>query len=312
MRLAALGEVMLELAPQASGGEALLTQSFAGDTYNTAVYVARSGVEVSYITLLGDDAYSEQMLARMGEEGIDTSAIVRLPGRSPGLYTIQNSADGERQFTYWRSEAPARELFADEALRQPLCRHLLQMNALYLSGITLAIMRPQAREHLLAFVADFRRRGGRMAFDSNYRARLWSSREAAREAMAAFLQQTDIALLTLEDEQQLWGDKSAGACIERNSRHRLLELILKRGAESVLLHYDGELCAIPVPPVRKVVDTTGAGDAFNAGYLAARLCGKVPVDAVAAGNRCAAAVIGHRGAIIPAERFAETQLMPVA
>jgi 2-dehydro-3-deoxygluconokinase len=312
VKLAALGEVMLELAPQVGGTQGLLALSFAGDTYNTAVYLARSGIAVSYVTLLGDDSYSEQMLAQMAAERIDTSAIERLPGRTPGLYSIHNSADGERQFTYWRSESPARELFADEARRQPLCRHLLQMNAIYLSGITLAIMQPQAREHLLAFVADFRQRGGRVAFDSNYRARLWSSREAAREAMAAFLQQADIALLTLEDEQQLWGDKSAGACIERNSRHRLLELVLKRGAESVLLHYDGELCAIPVPPVRNVVDTTGAGDAFNAGYLAARLCGKVPVDAVVAGNRCAAAVIGHRGAIIPADRFAETKLMPVA
>lgn len=296
MKLAALGEVMVELAPQ---GQGLLAQSFAGDTYNTAVYVARGGVEVCYVTLLGDDPYSEQMLQSMRAEGIDTSAIERLPGRCPGLYSIYNTADGERHFTYWRGESPARELFADEGRRALLQSYLRGVDCLYLSGITLAIMTRDAREHLLAFVREFRAGGGRVAFDSNYRPRLWSGVEEAREAVSAFLQQSDIALLTLEDEQLLWGDRNAGKCLERNSRYRLAELVLKRGAEPVLLQYDGELCAIAVPEVRDVIDTTGAGDAFNASYLAARLQGSAPESAVSAGNRCAAAVIRHRGAIIP-------------
>ncbi|WP_323845713.1 sugar kinase [Microbulbifer magnicolonia] len=306
MKIAALGEVMVELAPQKaqSGGTTLMAQSFAGDTYNTAVYMARNGVEVSYVTLLGDDPFSEQMLAQIRAEGIDTSAIAQLPGRCPGLYAIQNSPDGERQFTYWRGESPARELFAEAGVRVQLQAYLQGMDYLYLSGITLAIMAPDACEHLLAFLTAFRRDGGRVAFDSNYRPRLWRSADEAREVLAAFLMQTDIALLTLEDEQALWGDRNAGRCLERNGRFRLAELVLKRGAESVLLQYDGELSAIAVPRVPEIVDTTGAGDAFNAGYLAARLQGEEPESAVSAGNRCAAAVIRHRGAIIPAAQYA--------
>ncbi|MFC6981086.1 sugar kinase [Microbulbifer taiwanensis] len=280
-----------------------MAQSYAGDTYNTAVYMARSGVQVSYVTLLGDDPFSEQILQRMRGEGIETSAIEQLPGRCPGLYAIQNSADGERHFTYWRGESPARELFADSEARARLRSCLLPMDYLYLSGITLAIMAPEAREHLLAFLVAFRGQGGRVAFDSNYRSRLWQSRDAARATLTAFLPQTDIALLTFEDEQSLWGDRNAGRCLDRNGRYRLAELVLKRGADSVLLQYDGELSAIDVPPVADVVDTTGAGDAFNAGYLAARLQGAEPESAVCAGNRCAAAVIRHRGAIIPAAQF---------
>lgn len=305
MKIAALGEVMVELAPQGSqsGGPALMAQSYAGDTYNTAVYMARSGVEVTYVTLLGDDLFSHRILEQMRVEGIDTAAIEQLPGRCPGLYAIQNSADGEREFTYWRGESPARELFSHEAARAKLRAHLQRMSCLYLSGITLAIMAPPAREHLLALLGEFRRTGGRVALDSNYRPRLWQSASVARETLDVFLQQADIALLTLEDEQALWGDRDAGRCLERNGRYRLGELVLKRGAEAVLLQYDGELSAIAVPPVQDVVDTTGAGDAFNAGYLAARLQGAEPVSAVSAGNRCAAAVIRHRGAIIPAQEF---------
>ncbi len=296
---------MVELAPQQGQGTAvpLLAQSYAGDTYNTSIYMARSGVAVSYATLLGDDPYSEQMLHSMAAEGIDTAAIEQLPGRCPGLYTIRNNADGERQFTYWRGESPARELFLDDARRERLASRLRQMDCLYLSGITLAIMAPQAREHLLAFLAEFRRGGGRVAFDSNYRPRLWGSARDAQQAVDAVLQQSDIALLTLEDEQLLWGDRTAGKCLERNGRYHLGELVLKRGPEPVLLQYDGTLSALEVPPVSDIVDTTGAGDAFNAGYLAARLCGGEPEAAVAAGNRCAAQVIRYRGAIIPAAQF---------
>ena len=301
---------MVELAPQAvsqgSGQKALLAQSYAGDTYNTAVYIARGGVEVSYVTLLGEDPYSEEVLTRLAAEGIDTSAIARLPGRCPGLYMIQNTTDGERYFTYWRGEAPARELFADPTRRDALKAYLNQMDCLYLSGITLAIMNPEARAELLAFLKEYRANGGRVAFDSNYRPRLWASAEAARTVVAEFLQQADMALLTFEDEQALWGDERPGSCLKRNSDFGVAELVIKRGAEPVLLQVDGVLTAIDVPPVSSVVDTTGAGDSFNAGYLAARLQGASPQQSIAAGNRCAARVIGHRGAIIPrVEYFAD-------
>ncbi|WP_288131654.1 sugar kinase [Microbulbifer sp.] len=308
MKLAALGEVMVELAPQASvdsgqGGKALLAQSYAGDTYNTAVYIARGGVDVSYVTLLGDDPYSEEVLTRLAGEGIDTSAIARLPGRCPGLYMIQNTPDGERYFTYWRGEAPARELFADATRREALAAYLQEMDCIYLSGITLAIMTPEARAELLTFLEGYRARGGRVAFDSNYRPRLWASADTARAAVAEFLQQTDMALLTFEDEQALWGDKRPGSCVKRNTGFGVSELVIKRGAEPVLLQFDGELSAIDVPRVSSVVDTTGAGDSFNAGYLAARLQGASPEASIAAGNRCAARVIGHRGAIIPRAEY---------
>ncbi|WP_105102877.1 sugar kinase [Microbulbifer pacificus] len=311
MKLAALGEVMVELAPQAvdqgNGQKApsCFSQSYAGDTYNTAVYIARGGVDVSYVTLLGEDPYSEEVLTRLAAEGIDTSAIVRLPARCPGLYMIQNTADGERYFTYWRGEAPARELFADPARREVLKAHLNQMDCLYLSGITLAIMNPEARRELLAFLREYRANGGRVAFDSNYRPRLWASAQAARAAVEEFLRQTDMALLTFEDEQALWGDERPGSCLKRNSEFGVAELVIKRGAEPVLLQVDGTLTVVDVPRVSSIVDTTGAGDSFNAGYLAARLRGASPQQSIAAGNRCAARVIGHRGAIIPrADYFA--------
>lgn len=305
-RIAAIGEVMVELAPwHGAIGETreLKVLSYAGDTFNTAVYLARLGVSTEYVTLLGDDSHSDRILALMADESIGTAAITRLPDTCPGLYMISNTADGEREFTYWRKEAPARQLFGSDDATVLLAEQLAGCNAVYVSGITLAIIPEAARLRLLDFLKNFRANGGHVAFDSNYRPRLWQSSAEAQQAVLAIMAQTDIALLTLDDEQLLWGDDSLESCRERYRRSPWQELVLKRGAREVVVLTPEQQQSVPVPPVDGVVDTTGAGDSFNAGYLAARLQGATPAQAAAAGIRCAAIVIRHRGGVIDRSTF---------
>ena len=103
MRVASIGECMIEIAVK-PGGDAQLASG--GDTLNTAVYLARQGVAVDYVTALGDDPYSDEMLARWQAEGVGTGLVPRLPGRVPGLYMIRTDDRGERTFHYWRDRAP--------------------------------------------------------------------------------------------------------------------------------------------------------------------------------------------------------------
>lgn len=306
-RIAAIGEVMIELSPYLTAQEEtreIKALSFAGDTYNTAVYMARLGANTCYATALGDDPYSDQILQCMRDEGIGTALVTRVPERNPGLYIIHNSPEGEREFFYWRGEAPARELFSDPTASVKLYRQLERFDCVYLSGITLAILTESARENLLKCLAKLRAKGVLIAFDSNYRPRLWSSIGQAQAAMKAVLQQTDIALLTLDDEHQLWGDGSIDGCQKRYADAAIKELILKRGSEETVVIADGEQQQIAVPSVTQVIDTTGAGDTFNAGYLATRLQGASAAEAARQGNRCAGIVIQHRGGVIPRELFA--------
>lgn len=303
-RIAAIGEVMVELSPYPTAQEEtreILALSYAGDTYNTAVYMARLGLQTEYVTRLGDDAYSDQIIEQMQAEHIGTEMIERVPGRSPGLYIIRNTPDGERDFSYWRGEAPARELFADPNESVRLYQQLQGVDAVYLSGITLAIMTETARQSLFDALAKLRHKGAKVVFDSNYRPRLWQSAKAAQSTMLAMLEHTDIALLTLDDEQLLWGDGSIEGCQKRY--RSLSELVLKRGAEDTVLLLNGERHRVPVPKVDTVVDTTGAGDTFNAGYLAARLNGASAEEAAANGTRCARVVIQHRGGVIEKTLF---------
>ena len=309
-RIAAIGEVMVELAPYPlntsdSAGHPLelIALSFAGDTYNTSVYMSRLGLHTDYLTKLGEDSYSQQILQRMGHENIGTDMIECLPGRAPGLYMIRNSADGEREFFYWRKEAPARELFAKAEDNQKYFQQLQHYNCIYLSGITLAIIGEQSRQHLFALLKALRSAGVIIAFDSNYRPRLWQSRDEAQAAMLQIMQHTDIALLTLDDELLLWDDASIEGAKQRYNNCHLRELVLKRGAQDAVLISDNSQVHIPVPPVTGVIDTTGAGDTFNAGYLAARLQGAAREEAAQQGIRCAGIIIRYRGAVIEKSIF---------
>src|SRR5258707_5984008 len=134
-RVACIGECMIELSETADGQ---LWRSYGGDTLNTAVYLARLGVAVDYVTALGDDPFSDQMLEGWGREGVGTTLIPRLFGRLPGLYVIRRDAHGERSFYYWRDRAPARELF-DLPQTASIIESLVDCGVLYLSGITLSL-----------------------------------------------------------------------------------------------------------------------------------------------------------------------------
>jgi 2-dehydro-3-deoxygluconokinase len=303
--VACFGECMLELQGRSFGE---MRQTFGGDTLNTAVYLARCAdparLRVHYATALGDDPLSTGLLARWQAEGLATDLVQRLAGRLPGLYLIDVDPSGERHFLYWREQSAARSYF--EAAITPLERALGGIDALYFSGISLAILPPAGRERLLAGAAALRARGGRVVFDNNYRPRLWPDAAAAREAFAQALAVADIALLTLDDEALRLGLAPDEALLAATLALPVPEIVVKRGAQPTLLRLAGQAVAsVPTHPVDRVVDTTAAGDSFAGAYLAARLAGVPAVQAAEAGNRLAARVVQHAGAIIAPQAMAD-------
>ena len=323
LRVVSFGECMLELQGQAFGE---MRQTYGGDTLNTAVYLARCGgsrgLQVDYATALGDDALSSGMLQRWQAEGISTALVRRLPGRLPGLYLIEVDQTGERHFSYWRGEAAARDYFeppvegpVEKSVEKsfdtlagvtPLEQQAGQIDALYLSGISLAILPPAGRDRLAAVAEQLRARGGTVAFDNNYRPRLWSSVATARANFQRFMGLATVALVTLDDEQALWGEADAALQLQRTLALPCKELVVKRGAGATLVRCAGQpLQEVPTESVPRVVDTTAAGDSFAGAYLAARLGGRSAAAAAQTGNRLAARVVQHCGAIIPAATMAD-------
>ena len=286
---------MIELCRRPDGA---LGQGFGGDTMNTAVYLARLGVGVDYITALGDDPESDAMIALLAGEDVGTGRILRVAGRLPGLYIIDVDAQGERRFLYWRDRAPARDLF-DLPGSDALIGALRDYDMLYLSGISLAIWGERGRAILFEAIDTIRGQGVRVAFDSNWRPRLWPDRDTARRAYGAMFARTDIALPGEHDLRDLFGDPDAAAILARMRDAGITETCLRLADPACLVASDASELLVPAEPVTAIVDTTAAGDSFSAGYLAARLAGRAPADAARAAHRLAAIVIGHRGAIVP-------------
>ncbi len=300
-RIAAIGECMIELRHL---GDDKLELAFGGDTFNTATYIVRAGkaraLTVDYVTALGDDPYSAAMRAFFAGEGVGTDLVRTIKGRLPGLYAIRTDARGERTFYYWRREAAARDMFlgTDGAA---LADKLAAFDWIYLSGITLSILDEASRARLIDALDRARARGGKVVFDSNYRPRNWTSVEATRAAYLEVLKRTDVALPTFSDEQAVFGDIDPHATVQRHHGYGVKEVAVKNG-EAAAVASDGRMVyQIAAEPVKQVVDTTAAGDAFNGGYLAARIIGQDIERAVRAGHRLAGAVVQHRGAIIPAD-----------
>lgn len=296
-RVVALGECMIELreiAPRT------LHQSFGGDTLNTAVYLSRlagAHYQVGYATALGQsDHYSQQMQAEWAAEGIELGWISHLSDRVPGLYTIQVDEKGERSFAYWRSHSAAKAYFDGAA--SPLEANLDDVDVLYLSGISLAILPDAGRARLLAAMKALRERGAWVVFDNNYRPRLWSSRKEALACYDACYQLATHALITLDDEMAV-REQDAKAALASACALPCPEVIIKRGAEPCLIRtQQGQSIEVASTPVPRVVDTTAAGDSFGAGYLAARLRGLDEQASARAGHLMAGTVIQHPGAII--------------
>lgn len=300
IRVAAIGECMVELYEEAPG---LMRRTFGGDTLNTAVYLARSlrshDARVDYVTALGDDPFSEELAAAWAAEGVGVGEVRRLPGRLPGLYIIRTDARGERSFHYWRSAAAARDLFRVRPVAD-LAASLDGCALVYASGVTLGIFDDDGRAALIALLARLRAGGTRIAFDTNYRPRLWRDADETRRWVERALAVADLALPTFDDEQALHGDPAPEDTVRRIAGHGVAEIAVKLGREGCLVGIGGERLRVPAAKVERVVDSTAAGDSFNAAYMAARLIRQDPAAAAAAGHALAARVIQFKGAIIPA------------
>ena len=302
-KIAVIGECMIEMSEK--GAE--VKRGFGGDTLNTSVYIARQvpadQLSVEYVTALGNDNFSQQMLDAWQGENVGTGLIQRMADRLPGLYYIETDDTGERTFRYWRNEAAAK-FWLETSESAAICETLATFDYLYLSGISLAILSPSSREKLFTLLRECRANGGKVIFDNNYRPRLWASREETQQVYQQMLTCTDIAFLTLDDEDLLWGAKPVEEVIHRTQAAGVREVVIKRGAESCLVAIQGEpMLEVPAVklPKEKVIDTTAAGDSFSAGYLAVRLTGGSAEEAAKRGHLTASTVIQYRGAIIPKE-----------
>jgi len=306
IKVVAFGECMLEVQANGFGPAAL---AYGGDTFNTAIYLRRCSqtheIEVAYATGLGLDPLSEKLKKEWERQGLELGYIREIDNKLPGMYLIETDDQGERFFHFWRENSAARSYF--DALMTPLEQNASDMDCLYFSGISLAILDSNARQRLFTLIRQMKKAGKHVVFDNNYRPRLWASNAVARTVFQQALTVATKALITLDDHQAVFGLSSLDEAIQHAQSLNVDEVVIKRGAQPTLVKSREmqEWISVPTLHVVKVIDTTAAGDSFAAGYLSRRLIGQTPQQAAEFGNRVAAKVIQHRGAIIPIEAMGE-------
>ena len=294
-----IGEALIELRPLGPGS---LARGVAGDTYNTAVYLKRclerSG-EVSFLTVVGDDPLSDFLVADFQRQDIGTDLVMTTPGALPGLYLIELDAHGDRSFHYWRGESAARRWITRlEAAGG--ANVLAGADLVFLSGISLAILAPADRSTALAILASLRGRVGCIAFDPNVRPKLWPDQRVARETLTAACALADIVLASDVDGDWMLDEAAPHLQIDRYRDLGCQEIAVTLGEDGVLVWADGGFTACSAS-ASTVVDTSGAGDSFNAAYLAARLRGSSPAVAAREGQDLASRVVSAPGALIAGE-----------
>lgn len=298
LSVASIGECMIELSGSGRD-DGTWKLGFAGDTFNT-LWALRALIgqdaSANYVSAFGDDPFSNDQVAFLKQNGMEIGASPIIPGARPGLYAITLTG-AERSFTYWRNDAAARQLAKDKAA---LAKSLSGQSLVYFSGITLAILDAASRETLISALKSARAGGARVAFDPNYRPRLWPDAGTAKKAIGEALTVTDIALPTFPDEQALYGDDTPDTTAARLREAGVGEIVVKNGEFPCTIVVGEERHEIPALTV-DAVDTTGAGDSFNGGYLAARLTSKDPINAAKCAHRVAGAVVQVRGALAPFE-----------
>ncbi|VUD59111.1 2-dehydro-3-deoxygluconokinase [Thalassocella blandensis] len=325
-KIALIGEAMIELHGKMFGS---MQQTYGGDVINTTVYLARllhyfrlqneyfhidekSGeppeehsqniprTEVYFVSAVGRDILSQQLLLKWQHEHVNTNLVLQQDGKSPGLYMIQLDENGERSFQYWRQDSAARYMFQHSHISIVASR-LAQMDSIYISGISLAILSEPDRQSCLQMLKDLHAAGVKIFFDSNYRAILWDSRERCQYYCQELYALSFMVMATEQDERAIWQACDEIDLIERIHRAGAPHVVIKRGKDGCLASLDAGKApprSISVADIA-VVDSTAAGDAFNAGIMAGHLMQWDWQDAIALANALAAEVIQHHGAIVP-------------
>lgn len=293
-RIVMIGECMLELTDDGSGQVSL---NYAGDALNTAVHLARLGFRSSFITAIGIDSYSDMMINSWAERGVDTSHVLRHPERLPGLYAVQRLPNGDRDFLYWRGESAARAMCSMPEWER-CAEYACGASVFYFTGITLAILTPESRRQILAIAETVAKGGGFVIFDPNFRRRLWPAIEDARSWMERAARYANLVLPTDADDHQLWSNAANSNSTKKWFEFGVQHVVMKRGNQGASWETPDGICLrSPAAEPARIIDTTGAGDAFNAGLIAAMLLGRAREEALQHANTVAASALSYHGAL---------------
>jgi 2-dehydro-3-deoxygluconokinase len=299
--LLCMGEPMLEFnqLPPDPDGRVLYLEGHGGDTSNASIAAARQGARVGYITAIGNDAPGDSLMVLWTREGVDTATVIRTDQALTGVYFVTHDERGHH-FLYYRKDSPA-ALYSPADLPRDA---IAAAKIFFASGISQGIS-PSAADAVFAAIELAREVGGKVAYDTNYRPRLWPPARAAA-VMHAAMAQADYVFPGMEDVAVLTGLTDPDAILDFYLRLGPQVVLLKMGEDGAYLGLPDRRVRIPAHKVA-VVDATGAGDTLCGAFLARTLAGDTPEHAARYAVVAAALKCSGYGAVAPIPSAAEVR-----
>jgi 2-dehydro-3-deoxygluconokinase len=295
MDLVALGEPMLEFAAEERarlGSVQRFRRGWGGDTSNTVVAAARLGASTGYVSRIGGDEFGSSFMSLWKREGVDASRVVVEPEGFTGIYFISVRQDGEHDFTYYRNGSAASRLSPHDLDPEYLSRARI----LHTSGISQAISK-SCRAAVEAAIDIVHRGGGLVSYDANVRPKL-APLPVLREMFQVAVSKADMVFVSEEDLGHLYPNSDSAEASGRVLSFGPDLVVLRRGRAGCQVLSGGENIPVPGWP-EDPVDSTGAGDAFNAGFLVSWLEGRSLEEAARFANAVGALTVGGLGAVNP-------------
>lgn len=307
LELLTFGEALVEVMRSGVGQPLDRAGTFTGPYPSGAPFIfaaqaARLGMRVGVIGAVGADAFGECLRAQLRDDGIDARGLHVLPTHTTGVAFVAYNANGTRDFVFHARHAAAGQLSPD--MLDPTLFE--ELKCLHIMGSTLS-MHHEAFEMGLRALALAQAAGAKISFDPNLRPQLMPN-DQARERFAPFLEAADVLIPTADELRLLTGVNDL-----ENAAQRLLDarpervIVITQGADGCTVYSLAERIKMPGFVVEEI-DPTGAGDCFDAGFLARWLKGDTLADAARYANACGALAVTQHGPMEGAKRSTEVEV----
>ncbi|BCB05197.1 sugar kinase [Bacillus sp. KH172YL63] len=260
-----IGDAMITLDPSSTGPMRFVSsfdRKIGGAELNFAIGCARLGLKTGWISRLGHDEFGRHIFNTVRGEGVDVSEVEFAAGYPTSLNFKEIAGDGSVRTFYYRDRSPTTVL-TKESLN---ISYLNNTKVLHITGVFPAVDKKKNIELVRHAIAEAKKHGVMVSCDPNIRLKLWNEDEA-RDVLRSFLPYVDILLTGVEEAELLFGTTDTHEIIEHCKQFGITHLAIKKGEEGSVGYVEGEYVEAPAVKAKKVVDTVGAGDGFDAGFI---------------------------------------------
>ena len=293
INVCSIGEAMIEIS---NIKNSLYNQSFAGDTLNFCNYLDKKKLNAFFLSAIGKSEINQSLLNFVKSKKISTKYIKQINQFELGLYLIKNKDNGEKQFFYWRDESAAKHYFNNIDFLN-LYKELKNFDYIYFSGITLSIIHISKLNNFIKLFKQLKSKKIKIVFDFNIRPSRWNKKNL-NIFLDSVLKFVDICFLSGED-MNYWKNKNNIKSYEQIVRkYKLKHSIFRKNSKFTYVFLNKTRYVFRNKLLEKVVDTSGAGDGFNAAYLSNFIVNNDPVLALKAGSSLGSKIVMKKGAIV--------------